>query len=109
MVLITSTSIGDGAAELGEKLMSNYLIALSEGDNLPTHVFLMNSGVQLATAGNKVADVLQALADKGVVILACGTCLDYYQIKDQVAVGQVSNIYTMRDLMAESDNVVTLG
>ena len=109
MVLITSTTIGDGAAELGEKLMSNYLIALSEGENLPKYVFLINSGVQLAKVGNKTVDTLKTLADKGVTILACGTCLDYYQIKDHLAIGQVSNIYTLRDIMADSDNVITLG
>ena len=109
VVLVTSRTLGDGAEQLGEKLMSNYLIALSEGEVLPTHVLLMNSGVQLAKSGEKTVGVLTDLFAQGVVVLACGTCLDYYEIKDQLAIGQVTNIYNVRDIMATTDNVITVG
>lgn len=109
VVLITSRTVGDGEQELGEKLMSNYLIALSEGEVLPSHVLLINTGVQLAKLAEKTVATLQDLIDKGVVVLACGTCLDYYEMKDQLAVGQISNIYNFRDIMANASNVITLG
>ncbi|OEH84969.1 hypothetical protein BHU72_07195 [Desulfuribacillus stibiiarsenatis] len=108
-VLVSGKALGKGEDELGVKLMSNYLIALSEGEELPSHVFLINSGVLLAQSGEKTVVSLQALAEKGVKILACGTCLDYYQIKDQLAVGEVSNIYTLRDIIAQTDNLVSIG
>lgn len=108
-ILITSDSLGDGEAELGVKLMSNYLIALSEGDHLPSHVLLMNRGVFLAVEEAKTVGTLRILVEKGVRILACGTCLDYYNLKDTLAVGEVGNIYMARDVMAGADKVITLG
>ncbi|OEF95930.1 sulfurtransferase-like selenium metabolism protein YedF [Desulfuribacillus alkaliarsenatis] len=109
VVLITSKTLGDGAVELGEKLMSNYLIALSEGEVLPSHILLINTGVELVKQGEKTVNSIKMLADNGVTVLTCGTCLDYYQLKEQLAVGQVSNIYSFRDIMADADNVITLG
>lgn len=109
VLLVTSKTIGDGAQELGEKLMSNYFIALSEGEVLPSHILLINTGVQLAKETEKTVSTLKDLADKGIVVLACGTCLDYYEMKEQLAVGQVGNIYSFRDIMADASNVITLG
>ncbi len=109
LVFVTSHTLGDGAEELGEKLMSNYMIALSEGQNLPAHIFFMNSGVQLVQEGSKVLGALEKLAEAGVKILACGTCLDYYQLKEKLAVGEISNIYTLRDLFASASKVISLG
>ncbi|MCR4400391.1 MAG: sulfurtransferase-like selenium metabolism protein YedF, partial [Syntrophomonadaceae bacterium] len=83
--LVTSRYFGSGPEELGSILMKSYLYALNEIGQLRTLVF-MNSGVFLATEGSEVLDHLSALADKGVAILVCGTCLDYYGLKGQLKV-----------------------
>ena len=108
-IMITSDTMGDGDAELGVKLMSNYLIALSEGDKLPNYVLLMNRGVFLVKDDAKTVASLQTLIEKGTRVLACGTCLDYYHLKDTFAAGEISNIYSIRDIIADADKVITLG
>jgi selenium metabolism protein YedF len=87
--------------------MKSFLYALREKNPLPLAIILMNGGVKIACAGSPVAEHLQELSRLGVEILACGTCLDYYGLKDQLAVGSVTNMYTIVDLMA-SGPLVTL-
>jgi intracellular sulfur oxidation DsrE/DsrF family protein len=68
----------------------------------------MNSGVRLVTEGSEVLEDLRALCDKGVQLLACGTCLDYYKRKDKVVVGQVSNMYTIAETLLRAGSVISL-
>lgn len=67
-----------------------------------------NSGVKLVVQGSPVLEDLQALAAQGVEILACGTCLGYFGLTDQVAVGQVSNMYTIAETLLRAGKVVSL-
>ncbi len=108
-VLITSNSIGKDAKELGEKLMGSYLYALAEAEELPTHILFLNTGVTLLLEEVPTSQTLKFLQDKGVKLLACGTCVDYFQLKEKINVGEISNMYTIRDIMAQADKVVTLG
>jgi intracellular sulfur oxidation DsrE/DsrF family protein len=66
----------------------------------------MNSGVKLAVEGSESLDDLRALLDMGVDILVCGTCLDYFDLKDKLAVGEVSNAYTIAETLLGAGNVV---
>jgi selenium metabolism protein YedF len=108
-VLITANSIGRGSQELGEKLMSNYLMALAEGTDLPSTIFFINSGVKLLTEDSTTCQILRSLEEKGVELLACGTCVDYYQLREQIQIGQISNIFTLRDLLSKAEKMVTIG
>lgn len=107
-VLITSDRLGHGNDELGAALMKNLLYALARNAQSPASVILMNGGVKLACEGSPSLDDLALLAEKGVAIKACGTCLDYFGLKDKLAVGQVG---TMPDSVAAlvADDVLTLG
>ncbi len=112
VLVISSMNYGEGDPVLGEKLMLNYLKALADVENpveLPDHIFLLNSGAKLAIKTSKVLATLESLVAAGVEILVCGTCLDYYEIKDQLAVGEASNIYTLRDLKAKADKLIIIG
>lgn len=93
--LLTQDTLGNGSSELGAVLMKSFLFTLVEKEPQPRTVMLINGAVRLAVKGSPVLEHMQNLADKGVTILACGTCLDYYGLKDELAVGAVTNMYTI--------------
>ena len=105
-ILITANRFGQGSEELGEKLMSSYLYALSEEDELPEHIAFLNSGVYLTTAGSPVLDILDILETKGVGIVSCGACLNYYGLEQQLKVGGVSNMYEIAGMMYAAKRVI---
>jgi len=108
VVLVSSDSLGRGDAELGRVLVRGFLHTLNEVEPLPATLIFINSGVQLVTEGSAVLDDLGALSDKGVEVLACGTCLNYYALKDRVAVGQVSNMYSIAEALLRADKVISV-
>lgn len=108
VLLITSTLFGQESPELGEALMKSFFYALSENDPLPAEIFFVNSGVKLACSDSGVLDRLKQLASLGVQIMSCGTCLDYYQLKEQLAVGKVTNMYTIVEGLTLADKAITL-
>ncbi len=108
VILISGDGMGRGAEKLGGILMRSFLHTLNEVAPVPGTIILVNSGVRLVVEGSPVLDDLRRLAQGGVQILACGTCLGYYQLKDQVAVGTVSNMYTIAETLLSAGKVVTL-
>lgn len=106
-VLVTSNLFGQGEAELGQVLMKSFLVSLNELSQLNEMVF-MNSGVYLTTEGSPVLEILRALEAKGVQIYSCGTCLDYYQLKDKLKVGQVTNMYSAMEILTGASKCITI-
>jgi len=102
-----SDKLGKGADELGDVLIKGFLHTLLETDPLPEKLIFINSGVKIVTENEDAIESLQELEDKGVNILACGTCLDYYGIEDQLAVGEISNMYEIVESL-NSFKVVTV-
>ncbi|MCX7970349.1 MAG: sulfurtransferase-like selenium metabolism protein YedF [Negativicutes bacterium] len=105
--LITQDMLGLGARQLGEILIKSMLFTLSERDTPPPLIVLVNSGVNLVTDRSPVIGHLRRLAENGCRILACGTCLEYYNIKDQLAVGEVTNMYSALEEL-EKFRVITV-
>jgi selenium metabolism protein YedF len=93
--LITRDTLGHGSEELGAILMKSFLYTLGESEPLPKAILLINSGVKLAVEGSPVLEYLASFAECGVQVLSCGTCLDYFQLKDRLAAGGVTNMYTI--------------
>lgn len=108
VVVITSDVLGTGADELGAILMKSYLYTLTASEHYPTAVILLNSGIKLALDGAQTVEHLRTLQQKGVEILACGTCLDYYHVKEKLAVGSVTNMYSAIEWMSAAGKVITL-
>lgn len=103
--LITSETLGHGSAELGAVLMKSFFFTLTSADQPPKALLFLNSGVKLAVAGSPVLDHLQTLANKKVEILSCGTCLDYFALKEQLAVGGITNMYTILEMVNGSKSI----
>jgi len=100
-VFLSSRTIGRGDDELGALLMRAFLYTLTESETLPQRVLLMNSGVTLAAEGSEHLQNLGRLVDLGVEILACGACLEFYKLTDQLAVGRVSNMQEIAEFLLQ--------
>lgn len=105
---IFSDTIGSGSDELGGILMRAFMHTFTEVDPRPDTIILINNGVKLATSGSPVLEDLQTLANEGVEILVCGTCLNYFDLTDDIAVGGISNAYTIAETMLQAGKVVKL-
>lgn len=108
VLFISANLLGRGSDELGEMLMRNFIYTLTKRDDFPGAIIFMNSGVKLTIANSPALDELLELESKGVRMLVCGTCLDYYQLKELHKAGQVSNMYDISDLLFAAEKVITL-
>jgi len=109
VIVITTDKLGQGAEELGKVLMKSYTYALTETNPLPKAVLFLNSGVKLTTEGSEVIENIKKLEAAGVEIVSCGTCLDYYQLKDKLQSGIVGNMYSIIEKMSSAGKVVNIG
>lgn len=107
-VLISSERIGEGDPELGSALMKAFLYASTESESPPSTVVFMNSGVKLVTVNNETAESVRKLEVRGSEVLVCGTCLDFYRLKDQLLTGRVSNMYEIQNALLEADRTISL-
>jgi len=103
--LITQDTLGHGSPELGAVLIKAFMTTLLEVKPAPSVIMMINSGVKLAVNGSPVLDQLTTLAGRGVTVLSCGTCLDYYQCKTELAVGEVTNMYTIVETISQNKTV----
>lgn len=106
--IITQDTLGHGNRELGAVLMKGFIYTLLEIQPVPKALLFMNSGVLLTIENSPVLSHLAQLAEDGVEILSCGTCLDYFEVKERLAVGGVTNMYTIAQTMSTAAKVITL-
>jgi selenium metabolism protein YedF len=107
-VFICTDRLGRGNDELGGILMKSFVYSLARSEAKPKAVMLMNEGVRLACEGSASLDDLRLLAEAGVPIKACGTCLDFLGLADKLVVGEVGNMTdAVQGLL--SDDVLTIG
>ncbi|QEK13510.1 sulfurtransferase-like selenium metabolism protein YedF [Crassaminicella thermophila] len=108
VILFGSDKLGQGSEELGKILMNGYIYTLTEYTPYPKTLLFINGGVKLTVEGSEVLKYLKQLEGEGVEILSCGTCLDYFHLKEKLAVGSVTNMYTILDTLHSAKNKVTL-
>ena len=107
IVYISSDTMGEGDAKLGSLLMRGFLKTLNELSPLPKALIFLNSGVKLVVEGaDKTVPAIKELAAAGVDVMSCGTCLDFYEIKDKVAIGRVTNMYEIVETLDGAARVV---
>jgi selenium metabolism protein YedF len=108
VVVIPHDQMGRGEEKLGRILIRTFLHTLTEVSGRPDLMIFFNSGVKLTVEGSEVLNDLQALENEGVEILVCGTCLDYFGLKEKIAVGQVSNMYTIAETMLAAGRLISI-
>jgi selenium metabolism protein YedF len=108
VIFVSSDEIGTGERELGTTLMKSFIYTACEADGLPSSLVFMNSGVRLVTENQETIENLARLADRGVDILVCGTCLDYYGLTERLQVGRVSNMYEIQSTLMSAPRLVCI-
>ena len=108
VMLIGTDRLGDGPEELGRLLMKNFIITLLDQAELPDRMLFVNTGVLLTTGGSEVVEALEALGNRGVEVLSCGICLDYFKKKESLAAGGVTNMFTIAESLLRAGSVVRL-
>ncbi|MDP4177939.1 MAG: sulfurtransferase-like selenium metabolism protein YedF [Bacillota bacterium] len=108
VIIIGSDKFGDGENKWSEILMESYLYALSESSTIPNKIIFSNSGVKLTAEGSVVLESLKILESKGVKILICGACLDFYGLENKLKIGEVTNMYEIADIMNKASNTIKI-
>ncbi len=105
IVVISSCSMGS-EDELGLILMRGFINSLAEQDTLPTKIVLYNSGVKICVEGTDTAKTLTELTAKGVEVVMCGVCIDYFGVRESLATGRISNMYEITNLQRTANHIV---
>ena len=106
VVAVGSDRMGDGSDELGRILMKSFIFAVTQLDVLPDKMLFYNGGAKLTIEGSESLNDLKVLEEQGVEIMTCGTCLDYYGIKDKLAIGSVTNMYSIVETLQGAMSVI---
>ena len=106
VVAVGSCCMGNGDENLGKILIKGFLYALAHQDEAPEAVLFYNSGAFLTTQGTESEEDLKLLEERGTKILTCGTCLDYYGLKEKLLVGGVTNMYDIVSMLSSAAKVI---
>jgi selenium metabolism protein YedF len=107
-VFINKDRIGHGSDELGHNLMKAFIATIKDLSVQPRTICFMNGGVKLTANGTDTVSYLKELEEKGIELLVCGTCLNYFNIKEQSGAGRISNMYDIAEAMLKSSKVITI-
>lgn len=106
VAVVSADHMGEGNDELGRALIKGFLFAMTMQEELPSTILFYNGGAHLTCRGSDSLEDLKSLQERGVEILTCGTCLDFYGLKDQLAVGSVTNMYDIVERQMKADLVI---
>jgi selenium metabolism protein YedF len=108
IIFIGSDQMGHGDPKLGQILMKNFIFTLTESDVTPDAIYCVNNGVKLTIGGSDVIEPLAELANRGVDIASCGLCLEFFDAKDSLAVGRISNMLELVNALQYAGNLIRL-
>ena len=106
VVVLSANVMGTGDSKLGTSLMKAFVFALTKQDQLPDTILCYNSGAYLTCEGADTLEDLKLLESEGVTILTCGTCLDFYGLKEKLGVGGVTNMYDIVERMENAAQII---
>ncbi len=106
VVVISSNKMGEGDSDLGAILIKGFFTALSEVEPLPSEVIFYNSGVLLLPQESGIMASLEKLRSNGVKITACGTCVDFYGIKEKLTIGTISNMFSILSSLNAASKII---
>ena len=108
VVSIGRDKMGGGSDELGEILIKGFLYALVQLPQAPRALLFFNGGIQLALENSNSLSDIRELAEKGTRVLVCGTCVNYYEAADKLAVGEIANMFDLLGEMADAERLIQL-
>src|SRR5699024_272215 len=104
-----SDKMGKGDDELGDILVKSFIYTVTETKPLPNTILFYNVGVKLTVEGSPVLEDIKKLEKEGVEIISCGTCLDFFKLKEKLGVGTISNMYTIYENLSQADKTLVIG
>ncbi|MCX5864474.1 MAG: sulfurtransferase-like selenium metabolism protein YedF [Deltaproteobacteria bacterium] len=107
VIVVPADTMGRGSEALGGVLMRAYIKTIKHLSPLPAKIFFYNAGVKITATESDLIAPLRELADLGVEIYSCGTCLDFFNLKDTLLVGKSTNMFEIMDAMAQAHKVVS--
>ncbi len=108
VVLFTRFGVGDGPADLQQKLADKFVTLLGVTDPLPSQICFYTNGVKLVCKGSPVLEPLRALEKKGVELIVCSTCLDYFNLNEQREIGIVGGMPDILEAISRAGKVVSV-
>lgn len=106
VISLASDTVGRGPVELGAILVKGLIETLKSVSPAPTHLILYSSAVLLAVDDSPLVESIRALEQRGIKVLICGTCVDYYQKKSEIHVGTISNMLSILEVQAATGKVI---
>ena len=107
LLYINKDTMGIGDNELGKILIKAFFKTLIDNEKKPSMIIFVNSGVKLVVEGSKILNELEKLhKDFNIEILACGTCLDYFNLKEKIKIGTISNMFDIQNALVNSQKVI---
>ena len=107
VISVSSDRMGAGDDELGALLMKGFINTIGKVDPLPQKIIFYNTGARLAIKPSPVFDALKELEAQGVEVLICGTCADYFGIKQNIGVGEISNMPTIYEALSVASKIIS--
>lgn len=108
IVVIDSEFMGKGDNKLGTNLLKSFIYTLASSEEFPTKIIMYNSGVKLAVDGSAVLADLKKLQNVGVEIFVNDTSLEYYGLKDKLAVGKLISMADLIKIQVEARKIIKL-
>ena len=108
ILIFTRNGLGDAPAELQQKLAAKFLQLNLDANTLPAKILFYTDGVKLACEGSPVIDELKAMKERGVELILCSTCLDYFGLRDKVQVGIVGGMPDIIEALSAAGKVISL-
>jgi len=106
IIVFSSDYMGSGNDDLGKLLLKGYINTIEQLERLPQEIICYNSGVALAIKGSDTAKSLKKIEGLGVKISLCGTCVDFFGLKDNLEVGSISNMLYIAEKLAADIRIV---
>ncbi len=108
VILVTNNGMGKADIALQHKLTAKYFELLMQNTHLPAAICFYTEGVKLSVTASPVLEQLKALEAKGVRLILCSTCLDFYGLSDQIQVGIVGGMSDIIEAQAKASKVITI-
>ena len=106
VIAFSSDRMGEGDSELGHLLLTNFIKAIKDLEELPGKMVFYNSGVRLGTFDSPVHDHIREIEKMGVKLFFCATCAKYYSLEEKIRIGTPSNMFEIAQIMASASSVI---
>lgn len=108
VILITKEGMGSANTELQHKLLNTYLKLLLENASLPAAICFYTEGVKLVVEGSLFLDQLSQIEQRGVRLISCSTCLNYFELAEKVRVGIIGGMPDILEAQTRASKVITI-